>query len=189
MEFKEKIGKWFLLATLICWNNYFYAQILEDGERKGLVQATASIYPSQQLNRSALNIYIGGNLNVFLDHKYSVRGDVYSFISTQGKKSYISDNFQLQVGFMRFFPVKRLDPYVGLQVGLSVIQTTTRPESVYNALFALKAGLNYHVYHYFYFFVDMQYTHQADPWASGPFDQFMGTGGLGFQIPCKNVKQ
>ena len=97
---------------------------------------------------------------------------------------------QLISAFMlRYFPVKRLDPFVGLQVGFSAIQTNERSERIYNSAFAVKSGLNYHVYKFFYFFLECQYIHQSDPWHARPLDQFMGTGGLGFQLPCKNYSQ
>ena len=51
--------------------------------------------------------------------------------------------------------------------------------------FGLKAGVNFHVYKYFYFYAVIQYTHQADPWHKRPYDLFTGTGGLGFQIPTR----
>jgi hypothetical protein len=95
----------------------------------------------------------------------------------------------LLAGFNRFFPVKRFDPYVGLQAGLSIIQADGRKSDVYNSVFGLRSGLNFHVYKFFYFFIDLQYVHQVDPWYKRPLDQFIGTGGLGFQLPTKNIRQ
>lgn len=187
MAFKKKIS---FVLFMLCVASFSNAQIIADGERKGLVQATASIYPVQQLNVSGLNIYLGGYINYHFDDKYSFRGDIYQYIGAQKKPGYLKNNTQLLAGFMRYFPYKRLDPFVGIQAGISFIETNERiGERTLNSVFALKAGLNYHVYSYFYFFVEFQYTHQPDPWRARPYDQFTGTGGLGFQLPCKNIKQ
>ncbi|MNU73721.1 hypothetical protein D3C71_632070 [compost metagenome] len=187
MEIKKKISLLFLFFTAL--TTYSKAQIIADGERAGLLQTTASIYPSQQLNTKGLNLYVGGYMNYHFDDKYSFRGDIYQFIGAQTKPGYINDHLQVQAGFMRYFPVKRFDPFVGLQVGFSAIQTNGRSERIYNAAFAIKAGVNYHVYKFFYFFLECQYIHQTDPWHARPLDQFMGTGGLGFQLPVKNIRQ
>lgn len=187
MELKKKVTA--LIAGFTVVSFCSTAQIIADGERAGLLQATASIYPSQQLNTKGLNLYLGGYLNYHFDDKYSFRGDIYQFIGAQSKPGYVNDHLQIQAGFMRYFPVKRLDPFVGVQVGFSAIQTNERSERIYNAAFALKAGLNYHVYKFFYFFLECQYIHQTDPWHARPLDQFMGTGGLGFQLPVKNIRQ
>lgn len=183
MEFKKKIITISLMMLTVSLVN---AQIIENGERKGLLQATASIYPSQQLNTKGLNIYLGGYANYHFDDKYSFRGDVFQYISSQKKPGYIMGNTQVLAGFMRYFPVKRWDPFVGVQAGVSFIKLAERPaEITLNSVFALKTGVNYHVWHYFYFFLEFQYSHQPDPFHARPFDQFTGTGGLGFQIPCK----
>ncbi|HRO76441.1 MAG TPA: hypothetical protein PLP27_09865 [Crocinitomicaceae bacterium] len=193
MGFKKEIIV-FIVALFIGVNTA-KAQVVENGERQGLLQATASIYPVQQLNVSGLNIYLGGYGNYYFDDKYSFRGDIFQYIGAQKKPGYLKNNTVIQAGFMRYFPMKRFDPYIGVQVGASIIETNERVgERVINSLFALKAGLNFHVYKYFYFFAELQYTHQPDPWHSRPYDTFTGTGGLGFQLPCyslakKNVKK
>lgn len=57
MEIKKKISLLFLVFATT--GTYATAQIIADGERVGLLQATASIYPSQQLNTKGLNLYVG----------------------------------------------------------------------------------------------------------------------------------
>src|SRR5688572_15291422 len=140
MEIKKKISALFLV--FLTGTSFTDAQVLADGERSGLLQTTGSIYPSQQLNSKGMNLYVGGYMNYHFHDKYSFRGDVYQFIGAQSKPGYINDHLQVQAGFVRYFPVKRLDPFVGIQVGLSVIQTNERSERIYNSAFALKAGLN-----------------------------------------------
>lgn len=184
---KEKIGLVILVVILSVQTSV--AQLLAKGERQGLIQSTATIYPSFQLNTKGVNIYVGGYFNYHFDNKYSFRGDGMIYTGSQTKPGYINKNYQVSAGFMRFFPIKRFDPYVGLQAGLSIIETMGRNELVYNSLFSLKGGCNVHVYRFFYFFIDMQYQHQVDPWFKRPLDQFMASGGLGFQVPIKNIRQ
>lgn len=121
MEIKKKISVLFLGFLLAA--NSANTQVLAEGQRSGLLQATASIYPSQQLNTKGLNLYLGGYMNYHFDDKYSFRGDIYQFIGAQSKPGYVNDHLQVQAGFMRYFPVKRLDPFVGIQVGLSAIHS------------------------------------------------------------------
>lgn len=187
MELQKKIT---MVVIMVLISTMVSAQILADGQRKGLIQATATIYPSQQLNTKGLNIYLGGYANYYFHDKYSFRGDCYQYINSQTKPSYVKNETRITWGFMRYFPVKRFDPYVGVQMGISLLNTQERPtEMVVNSTFSVKAGLNFHVYKFFYFFLEMDYTHQPDPWHARPFDQFMGSGGLGFQIPIKNIRQ
>lgn len=182
MEFKKKIIALFALAFAM----HGLAQDIYDGERAGLLQTTASIYPSVQLNTTGINYYVGGNLNYHFDDKYSFRGDIYTLAGSKEKPSYIQSHTQIQAGFMRYFPVKRFDPFIGIQMGFSTIDLNERPNQlVYNASLSFLAGIDFHVYKYFYFFAEFQYTHQQDPWHTRPLDQFMGTGGLGIQLPCK----
>lgn len=183
---KKKIGLAFVFSVLSACT---FGQILHKGERAGLIQSTATIYPSAQLNTKGLNIYLGGYFNYHFDNKYSFRGDGQVLMGTQTKPAYIDKNYQILAGFNRYFPVKRFDPYVGIQAGLSMIQSEGRSEMVYNSVFVLRSGLDFLVYRFFYFFIDLQYSHQVDPWHSRPLDQFMGSGGLGFQVPIKNVRQ
>lgn len=176
-----------MLAVLLSGLGFgINAQDIYEGERAGLIQGTASIYPARQLNSTGVNYYVGGHLNYHFDDKYSFRGDIFSLAGTKEKPSYIHTHTQVQAGFMRYFPVKRFDPFVGFQMGLSLIDLNERPKEMsYNASLSCVAGVNFHVYKYFYFFLEFQYTHQQDPWHTRPLDQFMGTGGLGLQFPCK----
>lgn len=183
MGFQKEIS-----ILLVFWGMFQNgnAQNIYEGERAGLLQVTASIYPAIQLNTAGTNYYVGGHLNYHFDDKYSFRGDIYRFSGAKNKPGYINDHTQIQAGFMRYFPVKRLDPFVGLQMGLSAIQLNERPGNmIYNASFSVLAGVKYHVYKYFYFFAEMQYTHQQDPWHTRPLDQLLVSGGLGIQLPCK----
>lgn len=167
---------------------WLHAQNVYEGQRAGLIQTTGSIYPSVQLNTAGVNYYVGGHMMIHLDDHYSFRGDIYTLAGSKNKPSYINDHTQIQAGFTRNFPFKRLDPFVGLQVGVSMIETNARLGSNYHASFSLLEGVQFHVYKFFYFFAEIQYTHQQDPVYTRPLDQFMGTGGLGIQLPTKRVK-
>lgn len=176
-----------LLASLTAFLTH--AQELDKGERSGLVQTTATLYPAKMLNHDALNNYVGGNLTVRLDDHYAFRGDIYVFTSTQKGNEVINDHTLVQAGFMRFFPMKRWDPFVGLGAGLSGIQTGGNDQRRYQPTITLNAGLQFHVYDFFYFFAEVAYQHMQDPWRTQPLDQFLTSGGLGLQLPAKKLRK
>ena len=173
-----------LSSFLVCFAN---AQVLSNGERSGLVQTTASLYPAKMLNHDALNNYVGGNLAVRFDEKYAFRGDIYVFTSTQRGTAVINDHTMIQASFLRFFPIKRWDPYVGVGLGLSGIQTVSNFQRRYQPTVSLNAGVQFHVFDYFYFFIESSYQHMQDPWRTQPLDQLFASAGLGLQLPVKKL--
>jgi hypothetical protein len=179
-----KIG---LIAVFFAGNAM--AQEVSEGERAGLVQATASFYPTFMLNRGVTNNYIGGYLNIRFDDKYSFRGDIYRYLSNQTDESYINDHTFVQCGFLRHFPIKRFDPFIGATIGLSGVETNDNTQMRYQPTVDVMAGMQFMVFHYFYFYVEAHYVHMQDPWRTTQLDQLMATGGLGFQLPVKRVIQ
>jgi hypothetical protein len=175
-----------LLASIL--GCFVHAQELSYGERNGLVQTVAALYPAKMLNHDALNNYVGGNLSVRFDEKYAFRGDIYVFTSTQSGTSVITDHTLIQSSFLRFFPVKKWDPFVGVGLGLSGIQTVSNSLRRYQPTVSLNAGLQFHVFDYFYFFVESSYQHMQDPFRTQPLDQLFASGGLGLQLPVKKLR-
>jgi hypothetical protein len=161
------------------------AQVTEDGERQGLLQGTASLYPARMLNHSMMNNYVGGHLNYYVDDHYSFRGDVFVYIDAQGDQKYLNRQIQLQAGFMRHFPVKRWDPFVGLQAGLSALELQSSPDHFLQPVLGLTTGVSFMVSGYFYFYAECSYQHMNDPVVRSPLDQLFVTGGLGFQLSTR----
>lgn len=161
------------------------AQQLELGQRKGLLQATASFYPSWMLNHNVKNNYIAGHVTYYFDDHYSFRGEALVYIDAQGENKVINDHVQIQTGFGRHFPVKRWDPFVYAQIGLSAIQLQGYTQRYYQPTVGLTFGTHYNVSRFFYFFAECSYTHMQNPVRVGPLDQLLVSGGLGFQFPTR----
>lgn len=165
------------------------AQVTEEGERQGLLQGTASLYPARMLNHTVMNNYVGGHLNYYVDDHYSFRGDIFGYIDAQGDQKYLDRHIQLQAGLMRHFPVKRWDPFVGFQAGLSALELQSSPESFLQPVFGLTTGVSFSVSRYFYFYAECSYHHMNDPVVRSPLDQLFVTGGLGFQLSTRRGSQ
>jgi hypothetical protein len=174
----------FLLAA-VCMHTSLRSQVLENGERRGLLQATASFYPSWMLNRDTKNNYLAGHLAYYFDDHYSFRGEALVYIDGQAGTKVFSEHVQIQAGFGRHFPVKRWDPFVYGQMGLSAVQLVWNPKRYYQPAIGLTLGTHYNVSRYFYFFAEASYTHMAHPEHGGGLDQVLVSGGLGFQFPTR----
>jgi hypothetical protein len=164
---------------------YCRAQVLENGQRAGLIQATASLYPSWMLNHDVRNNYIGGHFAYYFEDNYSFRGEALVYIDAQGENKVINDHVQLQVGFGRHFPIKRFDPFVYGQMGLAAIQLQGTSQRYFQPVIGLTAGAHYNVSRFFYFFAETSYMHMPNPARTGKLDQLMVSGGLGFQFPTR----
>jgi hypothetical protein len=175
-----------LLAVLITVSA-LHSQVLENGERKGLIQATASFYPSWMLNHQVQNNYLAGHVAYYFDDHYSFRGEALVYIDAQGENKIINDHVQIQAGFGRHFPVKRWDPFLYGQMGLAMIQVQGFAQRHYQPAAGLTIGTHYHVSRFFYFFAECSYTHMQDPSQPGRLDQFLVSGGLGFQLTTRKM--
>jgi hypothetical protein len=173
------------LLVLICIAGPLGSQVVENGERRGLIQATASFYPAWMLHSPAKNNYLAGHLAYYFDDHYSFRGEVLVYIDAQTSTKVLNDHVQIQAGFGRHFPVKRWDPFVYAQMGLASVQLQWNPKRYYQPVAGVTIGTHYHVSRFFYFFAEASYTHMANPERVGNLDQVLVSGGLGFQFPTR----
>lgn len=158
---------------------------LSEGGRRGILQGTATLYPSWMLNHGVRNNYVGGHLAYYFDDDYSFRGDFLAYTGAQTTAEYLRSHVQLMAGFGRHFPVKRLDPYIYLQGGLAAVQILGSTESYMQPLAGMTVGLNYHVAPWFYFFGEVAYNRMQDPSGPGNMDQLYTGAGLGFQVQTR----
>jgi hypothetical protein len=159
------------------------AQNLAEGERKGLIQATASLYPAWMLNHDVQNNYVAGHFAYYVDDHYSFRGEILSYIDAQSEEKVLNDHVQVQAGFGRHFPIKRWDPFVYVQMGLGAVQLDGFDRRYYQPSAGITAGVHYNVSRFFYFFAEAEYHHLQNPEYVGNLDQVFVSGGLGFQFP------
>ena len=179
------MGKITLILFLLFFSAGSFGQDLINGERKGLVQVTASIYPSKMLNHAISNSYVAGHANYYFTDGYSFRGEIMHYIDAQGENRYIDKHTQLQAAFGRHFPMKRFDPYVYASVGLAGISLTEQPHKYFQPVAGIITGGNFQFSRYFYLFLEIEYQHMQDPLHRSPLDQLFFSGGLGIQFPTR----
>lgn len=174
-----------LSLIFLLFSSVARSQQLQEGQRKGLLQTTASLYPAFMLNRAIQNNYVGGHLTYYFEDKYSYRGDIWAYIDAQTETKYISNHTQLNAGFGRHFPIKRFDPFIYINMGLASIRLQSQKENTLQPTLGTTIGLHYNVSRFFYFFGECVYTHMKDVSRVGNLDQLYVSGGLGFQIPTR----
>jgi hypothetical protein len=170
--------------------------------RKGLLRAQATISPAVMLNDGALNIYVQGDMDYFLNRKVSVRADAYYFIDTQGDGD-LRHNHGVFFGANYHFPVGRLDPYVGLQPGASYVQAARSmpwgengQEIEVNSTgtivpnISATAGLNFYLGRFVHFMTNIRYVHakHSTPWGNRPLDEFRFSFGVGWNVNTLKAK-
>jgi hypothetical protein len=179
------MGKLIFCALFASLASIAGAQDLINGEREGLIQATASIYPSRMLNHGISNNYVAGHANYYFTDLYSVRGEIMHYIDAQREERYIDKHTQFQLAVGRHFPKKRFDPYIYASLGLASVRLIEEPKSYAQPVAGIIGGSHFQFSDYFYFFLEMQYQHMQDPLHSRPLDQLYFSGGLGFQVPTR----
>ena len=163
------------------------AQKLEEGQRRGLVQANASLYPAFMLNHPIQNNYVAGHTTYYFHDKYSFRGEALAYIDAQKEVKYLSRHYQVEVGFGRHFPVKRWDPFIYYTMGLASVRLQTASKNYVQPTIGIIVGLHYNVNRFFHFFAEGHYGHMQDPGREINLDQIYVSGGLGFQLPTRNL--
>ena len=90
--------------------------------RGGLVKIAIHSGPSYFFASSSVSTNVGGELEVYLSKRVSVRGDLsFNIPSAQSLKTVVH-NHSLYWGFSYHMPYKKLDFLLGLQPGVSVVQ-------------------------------------------------------------------
>ncbi len=163
-----------------------FGQQVELGERKGLIQTTGSIYPTLLSNNGSWLNRIGGHAEYYFDDKYSFRGSVFHYFSTQKGVDLIHSETTVCSGFERTFTVKRLDYFFGVGAGMSFVSMIEQqPVVYYQAMFELNGGMKFHVYDYFYFFAEIHSQWFRNPKRNEFLNLVPISGGLGLQLPTR----
>lgn len=181
---------------VICIFSFTQAQNIEEGERKGMIKSTGSLYKANMLQDNIQHYYVGGNSEYFFHDKYSFRGDVYVLIGENNEGNYsMKRTAQLSAGFNRNFTVNKWSPFIGVYTGMTRLHSyslleTFAPDLSHPTIqnithVGLNAGVQYYFYKYFHFFGEARYTHQLNPYEVGLLDEISYSAGLGFQIPLK----
>lgn len=177
----------FLSALLLA---YLPAFGQEQYIRQGTIKASATIAPSNMLNRDANNIYLNGFLAYQLDRNVSLRGETFYYINNAASTNPIYAG-AIHTYFGAFYHKGKgnWDNYLGFQPGVSVMKTAFKKTSAIPT-FAVKLGTAYYVWKYFHFFAELTYTNSTirgigPNYGSMKTDELIFSAGLGFQINTK----
>ncbi len=182
-----------LVLALVC-TSFIFSQTKVNNYP--LLNFSGTISPGKFTSQKSTAIHLNGFLEYTLDRKYSVRGDVYKFIQGAASSSNLVLPYQmnqLYAGAFRSFGKDNWRQYIGFQPGITVsrdlLSSYNKPQI--NPSFSLKVGSSFSFYKYFNFFLDLSFNKtQLRGLHSGPnnLNEFLLSGGLGFQIPRKIKK-
>jgi hypothetical protein len=163
-----------ILSIIICLLafQFSYGQYdkLEDyriesriGMTEGLLKFTATIEPGFMFDPQLLTINLSGNLQYYLEDRFSVRGDLSYFFDTQQRDGDLLANHGLYFGGVYHFTKRPImHPYLGFQPGIHLTQTQYEvPSYVYPQpsfykivpVVSIIGGADFYVSKYFNFFV------------------------------------
>ena len=164
----------------------------------GVLKAYMTIAPSTMLNHNVDNFYLSGSLEYYLDNKLSFKGHSYLFVNGNAEEPLFDLNLRSYFGVEYHFIKNNFDAHIGFSPGANFIDPS-EPEGVAPVTtvriapsVAFDAGINYFVWKYMHFFVDVTYVNARLPQTlrgSAQIDEIILSAGLGFQLPTKRKKR
>lgn len=165
---------------------------------KGVIAATATFMPSFQLFNNFQNYYVDGFCEFFPSRRFSVRGDVMALaVSTSDDARRLLHNHRIVYGALYHIPIKNFDPYIGIQPGIALVQSsynttggTTKSKVGVAPVLTAMLGARYFVGKFFNFFLEVRYAHSRHFAPDGIFklDEISLAAGLGFNIDAAPKK-
>jgi len=185
------------LSFILTGVSYVYSQESEENFRyKNLLKATGTISPGFMLNYNQSPIYLGGELEYFVEDKVSLRGDAFWLAGTQNTKKLLEQNSSFMFGALYHFHQNRFDCFTGLQSGINITKPTSGTND--NSQYLTKVlpvvspivGITYYAPKYFNFFINARYVNSRyfgyGPTTNLYLDEIRICAGLGFNLNlCK----
>jgi hypothetical protein len=183
-----------LFLPLVC-----YAQNTERFVARGLTTCKGTLAAGQSTAFKATNMYVSGNLEYYLEDNISFRGGLYVFLGAYNAAHPLSKNSTLFTGFFYHFKTQNyLDPYLGLEPGISWTQLKRPGNQLlepypYNIsdypqaaspVASMTAGINYFATRWTHLFIETTYVrgiHISDIPAVS-LSEFRIAFGFGFNI-------
>jgi hypothetical protein len=136
--------------------------------------------------------YLHGMLDIRPDERVSLRSDAFLFVGTQGGPGDLLHNHSVFMGPVVHFQAGKVDPYVGFQPGLGLVQSqwkvdgvARQSERLVTPLVSGLSGIQVRVHPLFHFFGEGRYVSgrhlSADPTAHN-LDEVRVSFGLGFGL-------
>jgi len=166
---------------------------------KGLLRAQGTISFGRMFSLAANNIYLHGDLEYFVENRFSVKSDIYYFLNSYGDRNPFKINHSLFSGVMFHSKTSgNFVPYFGIQPGINFAEATdicmgdpciqvapVEPvEQTLSPLVSVTAGLNYFSNKFFHLFIQTRYVGGvfADNYNRASLSEFRVSFGLGFHL-------
>jgi hypothetical protein len=199
--------KYLFIIPFVCISSFLSAQ-LENGQyiHRHLVRADASIVPGYIFKDNLKNIHLNGNLEYYLDHKISIRGDANYMLGSSGlteDSMHLQDNISIMLGSVLHFPTNsHFDPYFILQPGIAYTSSYYDPTGgnvlqdeadgkIYrykgslSPLASVGLGFNYYFQRFAHLFLETRYVygqHLSSAPSPVSLEELRITFGLGFNL-------
>lgn len=151
------------------------------------------------------NIYLHGNLEYYIDDLISVRGDSYYFLNSLNGDNILLKNHSSFAGVSYHFRTKNhIDPYFGIQPGLSITQANLNPcpegamcflgpipdKTSASPLLSGVVGFNYYAQKVFHLFIEARYQHGTHLSNMDPvsLSELKFSFGLGWNLDVKKAQ-
>ncbi len=175
-----------IFLTLAC-----QGQSQSNPDRKGMFKGNASFAQSYMLHYKNQNVYIYGDLEYFASSNVSVRGDCFWYLDTRNAEKLFRQNAMVLFGMMYNTPIKKSNFFAGIQPGISFTQPYSLKNSDvplslgYFPCLCVSAGYTLYFSKLSHFNLELKYVssrYRGTTGGSLNIDEFMVSGGLGFQI-------
>lgn len=192
-----------ILLSLVCLGlGQLHAQ--EDfSSYKGILRFDGTFAGGYNLAFKSVNYFLQGDLEYYVDDRWSVRSDIYYFLNSRTNDPVEPFKFQhsLFTGFEYHITKGRLDWYAGFQPGLvyaqrqyaqiealdGTINPLPAPGKAVAPVLSVNTGVNYYANRFFHLFVQARYNDGwfSDNYSVASLNEFRICFGLGFFIRLK----
>ena len=180
-----------IIAAIVCCSFHSFGQMKQSFGNAGLIKANLSFTQSFMLHNNNKNVYLSGNLEYFTSSKFSLRGDCFWYLDSRQRNPVFKQNGIILFGPVMHLPKGKHDLYAGIQPGFSYttpnqnISSDISYPSRFLPAFSIMAGYTFYFSRFCNFFIGANYLASRYRGAEGGsinLDEFMVSGGLGFQI-------
>jgi len=166
---------------------------------KGILRTQGNIALGSPVGSGGTNIYLGGELEYYVDPDVSIRGEIFYFLGDFGTNTTFNHNHSGFLGALYHIKTNgHFDPYLGIAPGYAISQLkkqdlifiapyegqiSTYPVTV-NPLLSFDAGFNYYANRFFNLFIHVKYVmgkHYSDI-EPVSLNEVKMTFGLGYHI-------
>lgn len=182
-----------VLSTFLSLNGFTQVEDVEP--KKEWQYKSALSFSTGFLTEKTNTIQLQGAFG-FVKNKFELRGDVFYFLNSFGDRPRFSMNHQFYAGvFYKFLNEKSFQPYVGIQPGVAMSQSSEYGEYnlekqeveyqvTYNPVGSITGGFDFFGKKGFYLFTEARYIFGKHKSNTYPvfLDEFRLSFGLGFKF-------